>query len=63
MADSSRRGVTFNELLCLMLIGLKISHNLDWSWWTINGVIAAVVLISAAMDIVVEVVRDRIQRK
>ncbi len=34
-SSSSSRGVSFTGLLTLLLITLKLTHYIDWSWWWI----------------------------
>jgi transmembrane Fragile-X-F protein len=26
-------GISFTGLLTILFIGLKLTHNIDWSWW------------------------------
>jgi ABC-type antimicrobial peptide transport system permease subunit len=33
MNNSSSSGIGFVGLLTLLFIGLKLTDNIDWSWW------------------------------
>lgn len=35
--SSSSSGVGFLGFLCLLFIGLKLTHFIDWSWWWITA--------------------------
>jgi len=30
---STSSGIGFTGLLTILFIGLKLTHNIDWSWW------------------------------
>lgn len=32
---TDRDGITFLEALTVLFIGLKLTHNIDWSWWLV----------------------------
>lgn len=32
-SSSSSSGIGFTGLLTVLFIGLKLTHNIDWSWW------------------------------
>ncbi len=32
--------MTFSDGYCLLLIGLKMSNAIDWSWWGVLGAVA-----------------------
>lgn len=31
--EKSEKGITFLEALTLLFIGLKLTKQIDWSWW------------------------------
>lgn len=33
MQNSTSSGVGLSSLLGVLFIGLKLTHNIDWSWW------------------------------
>jgi len=33
MSDKSTTAFTFEGLLTVLFIGLKLTHVIDWSWW------------------------------
>lgn len=32
-SSSASGGIGFTGMLCLLFIGLKLGHIIDWSWW------------------------------
>lgn len=32
-SSSSSSGIGFAGMLTILFIGLKLTHNIDWSWW------------------------------
>jgi hypothetical protein len=38
MAKSSNsNGIGFGSLLFLLFLGLKLTNNIDWSWWWVTA--------------------------
>jgi transmembrane Fragile-X-F protein len=35
--SSSSSGIGFAGMLCILFIGLKLTHVIDWSWWWITS--------------------------
>ena len=48
---SSRRGLTFTNVLTLVFITLKLTHFITWSWWWVLaptwGPLAFLILLAA----------------
>lgn len=52
MSDSSSGGIGFAGLLTVLFTGLKLTHNIDWSWWWV----ASPLWISASVAVVALIV-------
>jgi hypothetical protein len=37
MAKTSSSGIGFGSLLFLLFLGLKLTNNIDWSWWWVTA--------------------------
>jgi hypothetical protein len=35
--SSSSNGIGFGSLLFLLFLGLKLTNNIDWSWWWVTS--------------------------
>jgi hypothetical protein len=35
--SSSSNGIGFGSLLFLLFLGLKLTNNIDWSWWWVTA--------------------------
>jgi hypothetical protein len=35
--SSSSNGIGFGGLLFLLFLGLKLTNNIDWSWWWVTS--------------------------
>lgn len=51
--------VTFNEALFLLLLGLKLSKQIDWSWWWVFAPIIAQVAIGVLVAVIVTYIANR----
>lgn len=53
--NTSSGGVGLGGLLCVLFVGLKLTHVIDWSWWWVTAPVwiplALAVLILAGMGI------------
>lgn len=49
MKNNNSGGIGFCGLLTVLFIGLKLTHNIDWSWWWVLAPIWGVVAIVAAV--------------
>lgn len=58
-ANNNQAGMSFMGFLALLFIGLKLTGNLDWSWWWVLApiwgplAVAAIVFVSVLMGGVV----------
>lgn len=57
--SSSSRGIGFYGLLAILFIALKLTNDIDWSWWWvlsplwIPAVLAALIGVIAAVYLVI----------
>jgi hypothetical protein len=40
-------GLTITDLLLVLFIGLKITHQIDWSWWWVMSPLRITAIIAA----------------
>lgn len=59
MADTSSSGIGFGGALAILFIGLKLTDNIDWSWWWVLsplwiglGIVAVVLLIAVIVAMI-----------
>ncbi|MCK2055283.1 hypothetical protein [Methylobacterium sp. 37f] len=61
-SSSSSSGIGFVGLLTILLVGLKLTHNIDWSWWWVSSpfwisalvgvaVVSTIFLVAAILDL------------
>lgn len=48
-SKSSSGGIGFVGLLTILFIGLKLTNNIDWSWWWVLSPIWIVALLFVAI--------------
>lgn len=48
-SKSSSGGIGFVGLLTILFIGLKLTNNIDWSWWWVLSPIWIVALLIVAI--------------
>ena len=51
--ENNKSGITFMSALGLLFVGLKLTGNIDWSWWLVlapfwSGVALVVVVLVVA---------------
>ena len=59
VTKNSSIGISFGGVLVILFIGLKLTHNIDWSWWWVSSPLwipvciglAILIVILAAMDL------------
>lgn len=70
MSDSSNStrsgGVGFTGLLTILFVGLKLTHDIDWSWWWVlspiwisTAVTVALIALVLGFAFVAETVKER----
>ncbi len=61
-SDSDKGGVSLGSVVTVVFVVLKLTHNIDWSWWWVLSPLwisfGLFVLIGAALGIA-EVVRSK----
>lgn len=57
--SSTNGGVGMLGLLFVLFVGLKLTHNIDWSWWWVTAplwgplaLVAVIALIALAVNLV-----------
>lgn len=60
-SSSSSSGIGFFGLLAVLLIGLKLTHFIDWSWWWVLTPIwvQATIIIAALLAIGIVYLRSK----
>lgn len=60
MSESSSHGVGFVGLLTIVFITLKLTDNVDWSWWwVLSPLWISTVLILSVILLIILIGRDR----
>jgi predicted tellurium resistance membrane protein TerC len=69
-SSSSSGGIGFVGMLTILFIGLKLTNNIDWSWWWVISPIwisvslfISFVVISLIVMVIVEARKDRKSRQ
>jgi len=60
--ESSSSGISFSGLLTIVFIALKLTDNIDWSWWWVLSPMwlpASVLLIAAGLLFVIKYVKNK----
>ena len=50
--------IGFADLLCLLFIGLKLGHVIDWSWWWVCSPMWISILLAFGLVILKAVTED-----
>ena len=53
------KGLTFTQGLFLLLVGLKITNQIDWSW----AVICTPIFVGFVWDLIAQIVRQVVNNK
>ena len=57
--NDSRGGIDFIGLLTILLIGLKLTNHIDWSWWWVLGPLWIPIVTALAVVFVLAWSEDR----
>lgn len=57
-SNSSSGGIGFCSLLAVLFIGLKLTNNIDWSWWWVLSPIWIPIVIAIAVIVIAAIVSN-----
>ncbi len=44
------RCLSYNDAMVLLILGLKWTNNIDWSWWWVAGIILTITVVESVSD-------------
>jgi uncharacterized protein (DUF983 family) len=56
---TTANGISFLSLLAILFIGLKLTNQIDWSWWWVLSPLWMPFAVGLPVAIIVAVITDR----